>query len=601
AAMAEKGVVHRPGMAGEMMQELAPLLAAEGIDLENPDEDVDLDTLNAALARATEQYNLELFTPTGRHRDQVLEVLEEFSAALGRKRGERQAEAVLDSIEPEPTTRRPAASHVIGASLGLLDTWYTDAGLTQSLGHVTIPKWRGPARSTARSLLTAARRGQAYASLDTLIMRHGGKFVMDSAVLAAAATVLAYAEIHRMDVSQAAKALYEHTSTAAPTPSSPATGAAFGLGVAADNRHQELLAEFRTWAVGATDPSPELEAQISLLETLMDLAAREGLDAGNAGDTSYLIDLLLDAGNPEAVDAALQVLHDYVHFQLDTSNATAQWEATHEDIEIALDESNPASQILNDAMRATEALPESERCAALGQTRLVTAVPDLLAWVGKSQQISSSGRLRRADIEHVAAMIGVSAVGVAKRPLPELSPLDSTLEKTTPSEPETIYARSSTDVPMLSAWWEALRAAGVTELTATRVRPGPQCEGFTGDAPPPLEPAETLAAVFVAELLTSELDGPGRYFGAPVLTLACSRLIQALAPGELEAAEDDSEWAHLLEFRVSMLMHNLERAGLVAEDADGGLIIPGPLRGSIAKGVLMTVEYMAGLEEDGSE
>src|SRR5690625_5167784 len=54
-----------------------------------------------------------------------------------------------------------------------------------------------PARVEAR----AARSGQAYASLDTLIMRHGGKFVMDSAVLAAAATVLAYAEIHRMDVS----------------------------------------------------------------------------------------------------------------------------------------------------------------------------------------------------------------------------------------------------------------------------------------------------------------------------------------------------------------------------------------------------------------
>src|SRR5699024_2931322 len=119
------------------------------------------DTLNAALARATEQYNLELFTPTGRHRDQVLEVLEEFSAAVSRKRGERQAEAVLDSIEPEPTTRRPAASHVIGASMGLLDTWYTDAALTQSLGHVTIPKWRGPARSTARSLLTAAQIGRA--------------------------------------------------------------------------------------------------------------------------------------------------------------------------------------------------------------------------------------------------------------------------------------------------------------------------------------------------------------------------------------------------------------------------------------------------------
>src|SRR5699024_11844218 len=89
---------------------------------------------------------------------------------------------IFASIEPEPTTRRPAASHVIGASMGLLDTWYTDAALTQSLGHVTIPKWRGPARSTARSLLTAARSGQAYASLDTLIMRHGGKLDRKSVV-----------------------------------------------------------------------------------------------------------------------------------------------------------------------------------------------------------------------------------------------------------------------------------------------------------------------------------------------------------------------------------------------------------------------------------
>src|SRR5699024_3285245 len=391
AAMAEKGIVHRPGMAGEMMQELAPLLAAEGIDLDDPNDDTDLETMNAALARATEQYNLGLFTPVGKHRDQVLTVLIEFTEAVSRKRGDRDAEAVLDSIEPEPTQERPAASHVIGASLGLLDTWYTDAELTGSLGQVTIPKWRGPARSTARNLLASARKGRAYGSLDTLIMRHGGRFVMDSAVLAAAATILTYAETHRASIGHAAEALYGHTSTVAPAAPASEAGAAFGSKVAETNRRQALLAAFSSWAAGSADPSPELESQVSLLETLMDLASQEQLDPGDPGDTSYLIDLILDADHPEAVGAALQALDQYVHFQLETSNETADWETTHGDIETALEELNPAPQALTDAIEETEVLPEAEQLAALGRTRIVAAVPELLEWLGTSQQITAAG------------------------------------------------------------------------------------------------------------------------------------------------------------------------------------------------------------------
>jgi len=67
AQLAKMGVVHRPGLADEMLGELAPLLSAEGIDLDNL-EDTDLDDLNAALARATEQRNLALFTPVGAQR-----------------------------------------------------------------------------------------------------------------------------------------------------------------------------------------------------------------------------------------------------------------------------------------------------------------------------------------------------------------------------------------------------------------------------------------------------------------------------------------------------------------------------------------------------
>jgi hypothetical protein len=51
-----------PGMAQEMLREMAPLLAEEGIDLDNVP---DLETLNRAMARAVERRNLELFSPVG--------------------------------------------------------------------------------------------------------------------------------------------------------------------------------------------------------------------------------------------------------------------------------------------------------------------------------------------------------------------------------------------------------------------------------------------------------------------------------------------------------------------------------------------------------
>ncbi|MDR0284102.1 MAG: hypothetical protein LBI33_04330 [Propionibacteriaceae bacterium] len=66
AAMAEMGVVHRPGSAAQQLAEMAPYLAEEGIDLDNLGPDTDFDALNAALDRATERYNLELRSPRGR-------------------------------------------------------------------------------------------------------------------------------------------------------------------------------------------------------------------------------------------------------------------------------------------------------------------------------------------------------------------------------------------------------------------------------------------------------------------------------------------------------------------------------------------------------
>lgn len=66
AAIAAAGVVHKPGIAQEVLRDLAPFLAEEGIDLNDPG-DTDLETLNAALARATARYNQSL-PPVGQPR-----------------------------------------------------------------------------------------------------------------------------------------------------------------------------------------------------------------------------------------------------------------------------------------------------------------------------------------------------------------------------------------------------------------------------------------------------------------------------------------------------------------------------------------------------
>ena len=69
-------------MADQLMKEVAPLLAAEGIDLNDPDT-FDVETLNAALARAVERRNFELFVATGDRLSYARTVLRIFTEAVG--------------------------------------------------------------------------------------------------------------------------------------------------------------------------------------------------------------------------------------------------------------------------------------------------------------------------------------------------------------------------------------------------------------------------------------------------------------------------------------------------------------------------------------
>ena len=117
----------KPGIANEMLQELAPLLAEEGIDVDDIDVP-DLDTLQAAMDRAVERQNLALFTPVGHPRD-----LAAHHPAPGRSRRSPTATPpppppILRQVQPEsPDDTVATVAGCIGVALGLLDDWLSGA------------------------------------------------------------------------------------------------------------------------------------------------------------------------------------------------------------------------------------------------------------------------------------------------------------------------------------------------------------------------------------------------------------------------------------------------------------------------------------------
>ncbi|WP_136709626.1 hypothetical protein [Agromyces sp. H66] len=602
AQLAKMGVVHTPGLADRMLGELAPLLNAEGIDLDDL-EGTDLEDLNAALARATERHNLALFTPVGMHRAGALAVLAQFTEAIAEGDDER-ARAVLAAIGPEPADDAPAVSQVIGASLGLLDARHADPALRAALAGTRVPKWGGrPSKAAAVDILALAAKGRAFDALDSLHRRHRGLAVFEGGALVVAASLIAQAAAEEVGVSEVAGRVL--IGEAAPPSRKAAAPRAFAKpsGNRAHRRSlpndRRTLREFGAWlerqsSIGA----PTVADETRMLEALLVLARNAGLDANDPDDIDPLIDVLFEDDDPEASDAlenALDTLHDYVHFRLETSRDADGWEDAHEVVEDAIAEMLPGSDVIADAIDSAEQIDPAERRAALAETRIVAAVRDLLAWIGTGRPVSPSGGVRRADIERVAAMIGVSAVGVATRSSEERGflPLsDVDLDAPLP-EPATTRARSMYEVPMLSAWWEALATAELITRSATRVRPGPAAGEWLAHPLPPLESADMVVGVFVAEVLTEQSAGAIPMFESAVAAESIRRLLAALSP---ESVDDDdtesSELARMLTPRALQRLKRLEDAGLLEADAEGELVVPVALRGAVARGVILTMAIL---------
>lgn len=181
-------------MASELLHELAPLLAEEGIDVDNIDVP-DLDTLQQALSRAIERHNMAMFTPVGQARELAVVTLRLAAEAIA-DGDTRLAAAVLDQAQPEsPDGSAATVSGCIGVALGLLDQWLSghDTSAPAGLAKLTrLPTGHWTGERAASDILTLAGKGRAFSSLDSVIARQGGQHVLYGSALALAAALQAW-------------------------------------------------------------------------------------------------------------------------------------------------------------------------------------------------------------------------------------------------------------------------------------------------------------------------------------------------------------------------------------------------------------------------
>jgi len=184
----------KPGMANELMVELAPLLAEEGIDMNNIDV-ANLDTLQHAMNRAIERRNMALFTPVGEARQIAAVTLWLIVEAI-LDGDSRLAGAILDQIQPEsPDNTVATVASCIGIALGLLDEWLSgqDVSAPANLAAYTaLPKGHWTGERAATHVLVLAGKGRAFRSLHTLITGQGSPQLLAGSALALAAAAAAW-------------------------------------------------------------------------------------------------------------------------------------------------------------------------------------------------------------------------------------------------------------------------------------------------------------------------------------------------------------------------------------------------------------------------
>lgn len=554
---------HYSGAANALLEELAPLLAAEGIDVDHLDE-ADPEELKAALIRAVERHNLELSTPVGDQRARAINTLRELTLAQ-HQQDAALLQTLLGSIGPVPTRHRPSSGHLTGVTMETLDAIYRNESLHPALHIVEIPVVERTTKAAAQHILGLAAKGRAFRSLDTLLGNHGGFEISRAGMHLLTATIEAIAGHRELAFDVVLDELVPHQQASQPSEDLPP-----GLRATP----QEYLEDFETWLKSQPEVSDIASKITEIFASMVADAQDVGLNPHDPVDFDDWLLLVQEHTDSKYLVTALEIVKYYLQFRLRTSIEPERWHHAHAQItDLTLPHEDPPwdfEKIYDIAQR----IDIRERYGAMLNLSIVSGARHLQQWLTTPRGVTEDGAPKREDIHLLGDMIGMQLHGVAELPRPPLPG----------------YVQSALDVPELMIWWWSLQEVGIIRVAGTTVELGPAAEDYFGPDRIPFDGAEGLIATFVKVFLIHALEHAPLEMSSVGHTIGrLLNALQNLPPMEPPSADDFR--AQLVAQRSDEYLNSMASLGLV-EVTDGQPTIPAPLAAAVFYGLMMAMDYI---------
>lgn len=561
---------HWPGAATDLMQQLAPLLADEGIDIAHLD-DADPVALKAALQRAVERHNLEASTPIGEQRARTITTLRELVIAH-HARNTAASQMLFGSIGPVPTRHRPSSGHLTGVNIETLDTIFGNEQLHPALHVIEIPKVDPTTRAAAQHLLGLAAKARAFRSLDALLATHGSFEISRAGVLLLTAVIQAVAKHRGVDVEATLDELLpiptaSQSTTAAPTPQ--------------ESTAQTYEADFETWLKTQSEVADIATKVIEIFATMVADARQLDLNPHDPAAFDDWMLIVQEHTDPNYLGTALEIVKYYVQFRLRTSIEPDRWHHAHAHITDLTVPHEKSPWDFESIFAMAQQVEPAQRYESLVQLSIVSGARELYEWLATPRQVTEAGAPHREGIDALSGMIGLELHdGVAEPPAPAIPG----------------HVQSALEIPELMVWWRTLQELGILQVTDGMAVRGPAAAEYVGSEHIPFDGAEGLVATYLKILLIHGLQHAPFEISSVGHTIA--RLLNALQgmPPMRPPAADDFR-AQLVHQRSDEYLQSMAAFGLIVLSA-GEPEVPDTLAAAVFYGLMMAMDHLDDLLDE---
>lgn len=363
----------------------------------------------------------------------------------------------------------------------------------------------------------------------------------------------------------------------------------------------DLLIDFRRWlaadqGTAAAEPDDVVATLQMLLQAAHDPGGTSLLMPPDPDFVVAMVEDVIDQDDDVRVPV-VETIHDYLHFLQEHPQYAGDpdalircFDVVHRVLDLIYDPAEMLAGVFEPKDEAAARQVEQE----LRESQLVKAVDELLAWLGPGKPVTGAGGLRRADIEPVAAMLGILARGVNSKYNAEGrkdSGLQGLFEMSSSAGQQTeLRVQSMWEIEELTAWWQALGELELLEFGSTKVYPGPAIDDWVSeDVLVAVAIRQELVAVFISELLALEAEpyqnaGVAGLFAQKTIPTVAQLLLQMIDPGEDFTTDQPGSFGVGM-LRAKILFETFERQGVVHQ-SENGYWVPDGLRAAVAQAVL---------------